>query len=160
MYPLSLWWVQQPLGKPGFRETAVWFSVAWSLESAYGGWGWFSGIVFPPFVKLCTVQGALSPRMSWQTLRLKRPWCIPKPLSGWGQALWQVLFAVRFSRADSEALLNGPARGWCWWMMQTQAWGAMPKQTGVMSALATDGRAPFPVLRGLLRHLELVNEEQ
>lgn len=60
----------------------------------------------------------------------------------------------------AEALLNGPAQGQHWLMMQTQPREAMLEQTGVMSALATDGKAPSPVLHGPLERWELVNAEQ
>lgn len=45
-------------------------------------------------------------------------------------------------------------------MMQTQPREATLEQTGVMSALATDGKAPSPVLHGLLERSEPVNKEQ
>lgn len=137
----------------------LWLEVS-PVERAYGRWGWFSGIVFPPFVKLCTVQGALSPRMSWQILHLKQSWCISKPLSEWGRVLWQLLSALRFSRADRRGAAEWASTGLVLINDANTAPGAMSEQTGVMSALATDGRAPFPVLHWLLQHLELLNKEQ
>lgn len=44
-------------------------------------------------------------------LCLKQSWCISKPLSEWGQALWQLLFAVRFSRADSRGAAEWASTG-------------------------------------------------
>lgn len=44
-------------------------------------------------------------------LCLKQSWCISKPLSEWGQALWQLLFAVRFSGADSRGAAEWASTG-------------------------------------------------
>lgn len=94
------------------------------------------------------------------TLRLKQSCCISRALSERGRALWQLLFAARFSSADSRGAAEWASAGLVLINDANTDRGAMPEQTGLMSALATDGRAPFPVLHGLLQRSELVNEEQ
>ncbi|KAI1242062.1 Protocadherin Fat 3 [Lamprotornis superbus] len=66
---------------------------------------------------------------------------------------------VRFSRADSRGAAEWASAGLVLINDGSTAPGAMPEQTGVMSALATDGRAPFPVLHGLLQRSELTQEK-
>lgn len=93
-------------------------AASWQIQSqqkALSGFLWFrvkfnpwrmimeeGGVVYSPFVELRTMQGSFSPRKSWQILGPKQSWCISKPLSKRGQALWQVSFALRCSRADSQ----------------------------------------------------------
>lgn len=114
------------------------------MDRAYRRAGWFSGVVFSPFVKLCTVQGTISPGTSWQIHRPKYSWCISKPFSERGRALWQVL------SADSRGPAEWAGAGQPWLTMLTQPREATLEQTGVMSALATDGKAPSPALPFLL----------
>lgn len=147
MSSAASWQIQsQRKAQSGF----LWFGVKFNPWRVLMGEGAdFLGLFFLPLwsYTLCRAQ-FLPGRVDKYSIRSNLDVCphlSPSEAKRFGRSLLQ-----RGARElTAEALLNGPVRSQGWWMMQTQPREAMLEQTGVMSALATDGKAPSPALHRL-----------
>lgn len=97
------------------KSNLVFCGLEWSLtcgeclqEMGVVLWDCFSSLCQ---VVYCAGYTFSQDELTNKILCLKQSWCISKPLSEWGQALWQLLFAVRFSRADSRGAAEWASTG-------------------------------------------------